>query len=316
MRILKVPLLLLVLLLNGCASLSSPPIPTNALGEYQQTIEQLRVESDKALSLEYDLAYESYLARTRLTAGLNPEPFKLTFPDGDFDWQLGNNSNDQAEFVAIGNSRRLLNNLHQVLLDYVAVLTQLNTSGTRAEARVEAATEKMSNSISSLTNLFSKQLGGPIDQTTLGIFGLAANEIASQVIQRKRNSSMAEVMSDFQPGVEKIAELAAFAVATSASGIKLPYQTKAQVISMKLTDATGADQQKLLEQLLALNDRTTEQLELLRQLEAAYNALPGGHLKLIEAQRTGSAVNLTSIIASIEAIADIRAKLALKADKG
>jgi hypothetical protein len=85
---------------------------------------------------------------------------------------------------------------------------------------------------------------------------------------------------------------------------------------MKLKSAEGADQQKFLEQLLALNDRTTEQLDLLRQLEAAYKALPGGHLKLIEAQRTGSAVKLTSIIASIEAIADIRAKLASKTDKG
>ena len=312
MRNSKAVTLLFAFLLTGCATLSTPPIPTNALGEYQQTIEQLRVESDKALSLEYDLAYESYLARTKLTAGLDAEPFKLVFPSGDFDWQIGSNPDDQAEFVAIGNSRRQLNSLHQVLLDYIAVLAQLNTAGTQAEERVKAATEKMTSSVSSLATLF----GSPVNETNLGLFGLTADAIAAKIIERKQNSSMAEVMSDFQPGVEKIANLAAFAVAVSASGIKLPYQNQAQIIALKLTTATGSDQQKFLEQLLALNDRTTEQLDLLRQLEIAYNALPGGHLNLIEAQRSGSTVNLTSIIASINAIADIRAKLTLRADKG
>jgi hypothetical protein len=312
MRNSKVITLLFAFLLSGCASLSTPPIPSNALGEYQQTIEQLRVESDRSLSLEYDLAYESYLARTRLTAGLDPEPFKLVFlPSGDFDWQVGGNPADQAEFVAIGNSRRQLNSLHQVLLDYISVLVQLNTAGTQAEARVEAATEKMTGSVSSLASLF----GSPINETNLGIFGMTASAIAKKVIERKQNSSMAEVMSDFQPGVVKVSDLAAFAVAISASGIKESYHNRAQPIALKMATAEGSNQQKLLEQLLALNDRTTEQLELLRQLEGAYNALPGAHLKLIEAQRSGSALTLTSIIASIEAIADIRAKLVLKSDK-
>lgn len=296
----------------GCATLESPPIPVDALGEFRQSIEQLRIESDRALATERDLAYELFLERTKEKAGLDPRPFMLTFPGGRFDWQLGNDPAGQAEFTAIDDSRRQLNALHAVLFDYVDILIQLNSSGEPAAERIAASTEKLSGSVASL----AEQLDKEVNERELGIFGTVANELTSQIVQRKRNAGLEEVMSDFHPGIVTLSDHMADAIGVSASGIKTSYQEQVRPIAVEMASAPEGDKQEILERLLALNTRTIEQLELLRELDSAYRALPGGHIKLMEALRAGTTVQLTSIVASINAIADIREALAREAAAG
>ncbi len=295
------------LLLSGCvAAPTAPPIEQSAISGYREVVETLRVEASAALSREYDLAYNSFLARMREAARADPAPLIMEFPpDNAFGWQVGGSAAQSAEFIEIARVRSMLDDLHLVVLEYLDVLSQLNAPLTPSAERLAASTGKLSGSLQSL----AEKLDFEVDPQRLGVFGQAADALGQQLIARKQRAGLTEVMSDFQPVLVTVAEAASVAMATSATGIQTNYQDKVMPIARGIITASADARQALVVQLLELNERTMEQLTLLQELSNTYQRLPAGHLALMEAMQAGGVARLESLVVGITAIADLNDRL-------
>ena len=285
---------------------TAPPIDQSAIGEYRAVVEALRVESSTALTRERDLAYQSFLQRMTQAARADPRPLLMEFPpDSSFAWQVGGSESQSVEFIEIGKVRGILDSLHQLLLDYLDVLSQLNSAAAPAAEKLNASTEKLSGSLVSV----SKKLDLEVNEQRMGVFSEAASALGRELLARKQRAGITAVMSDFQPVLVNVARSASAAVATSATGIKSHYQDKANPLARAVITAAPGEREPLVAQLLALNERTIEQLTILQELFNAYQRLPAGHLALMEAMQSGGVARMESLVLGITAIADLNQRL-------
>jgi hypothetical protein len=300
--------LLGLLALTGCVS-TSQPVPPDSLTAYRDTLVQLNTQSVQALTAEYDWNYRNYKQRIRGEEQMNPNSITLQFCQDDFDWQWGACGSDRAEqpvFMVIAEQRRSLAGINQMMIDYANFLLLFNSANEHTRSTLEDSAEKIGKSAQSIAS----RAGKPLDQATFGAFATIGVGFVEQLLAKKQRDGMAAVMADFQPGVEQFASLGSQAMRISASGIKAEYQDESQPLRVSIARETdGARRLELVEKLIALNEQTAGQLDILNSLRAAYESLPGAHAEVMAALQSGYAASLQELISHIDTIGSAYATL-------
>lgn len=291
----------LALLTGGCVS-SSPPIPPDSLNQYRDTLADLAVKSNQALTTEYDWNYRNFRAKLETGGALDPNTLVLHFCGGTFDWQWGECDAEligMPVFNVIAKSRSDLAILNDLLIGYANFLIEFNAANRDSKARLEASAEKIANSVASVSSRFGNQL----DTQKIGAFSTIGVLAVQQLLARKQRDGMAAVMRDFHPGVQEFALLGSRAMEISAVGIKTEYGDEKQKLAVSIARETdGASRLRLVEELLDLNQQTSMNLNTLGSIHAAYQALPNADAGLINALESGRPANLQEMIGHIEAI--------------
>ena len=306
-------LVIFALLVSGCVT-TSPPISPDSLGKYRDTLVDLNVKSNQALTAEYDRNFNNFKARVKNENQINPNPLTLRFCSGVFDWQWGdcpddnsdNNETAQPAFNVIAKSRANLGELNQLMIDYANFLIQFNNANENTQANLAASAEKIGASAKSIASKF----GSELNDAKLGAFGKIGANIMQQLLAKKQREGMSAVLADYQTGVNSFAELGSQAMVNSAIGINADYNVEQKKIARKIaTEQDGTKRFMFVEQLLALNEQTASQLDSLRALSAAYKAIPSAYAELISAVKSGQDVSLKELVGHIETIAAIHKSL-------
>lgn len=298
----KIAFFLSVTLLTASCVSTRPPLPPDSLNQYRDTLVDLGVKSNQALTTEYDWNYRNFRERLETEGAIDPLTLVLRFCGGTFDWQWGECGGDESGmpvFNVIAKSRSDLAILNDLLIGYANFLIEFNEANSDTEARLEASAEKIGNSVASISGRFGKQL----DTQKIGAFSTIGMNAVQQLLARKQRDGMAAVMQDFHPGVREFALLGSRAMETSAVGIKDEYGDEHQKLVVKIArESDGTKKVRLVEELLALNEQTSMHLDSLGSIYAAYRALPDADAGLISALESGRRANLEELIGHVEAI--------------
>ncbi|MCP4044838.1 MAG: hypothetical protein GY732_02470 [Gammaproteobacteria bacterium] len=259
-------LLTLTLSVGACVS-TSQPIPPDSLGHYRDVLVDLNRESIQALTAEYQWNYRNFKERIKSQDQTDPNPLTLRFCGGNFDWRWGDCGSDQKKmpaFNAIAQSRSDLATLNQMMIDYANFLIQFNGASENSEKYLEVTAEKIGVSAKSITSHFDIDL----NEAKFGAFSMIGVSLVQQLLAKKQREGMAAVMADFQPGVQSFAELGSRAMKNSAAGIKSEYNNENRKIARSIaTETNGSKRFALVEELFALNEQTSPQLDSLRALK-------------------------------------------------
>ena len=302
MRSLRASALLgLLLLLSACVS-TSPPIPPNSLGDFRDTLVQLNAKSTEALTAEHEWSYRNYKRWVKGEEALNPNSLALQFCDSDFDAYWGScdlESEGTPVFMVIADSRRDLGRLNQMLIDYANFLLLFNSANEDTRSSLEDAAGRIGQSAQSI----AAGAGLTLNEARFGAFAKIGVGIVEQLLAKKQRDGMVAVLADFQPGMQAFADLGAQAMQISAAGIQTEYQTEVQPLKRAIVqEQDNTSRLKLVEELIALNEQTARQLDVLGSLTAAYGSLPGAHAELMSALQSGYRASLNELVASIEAV--------------
>jgi hypothetical protein len=301
MRSLRASALLGLLALAACVS-TSPPIPPNSLGDFRDTLVQLNAKSAEALTAEHEWSYRNYKRSVKEADSLDPRSLTLDFCGSDYDAYWGScnlESEGTPVFMVIADSRRDLGQLNQMLIDYANFLLLFNSANEDTRASLEDAAGRIGQSANSI----AAKTGLTLNEARFGAFAKIGVGIVDQLLAKKQRDGMAAVLADFQPGVQAYADLGSQAMRISAAGIQTEYQTEVQPLKVAIVrEEDGAGRLKLAEELIALNEQTARQLDVLEGLAAAYGSLPGAHAELMSALQSGYRASLSELVASIERI--------------
>jgi hypothetical protein len=303
MRKLSLLLLTFTLMVSGCVS-TSQPIPPDSLNQFRDTLVELNVKSIQALTVEYEWNYRNFKERIKAQDQSDPNPLTLRFCGGTFEWRWGDCGSDDSKmptFNVIAQSRVDLKKINQAMIDYANFLIQFNSANENTKANLDAAAKKVGAAAKSIATRFDLTL----NEARFGAFATIGTAVIQQLLARKQREGMAAVMADFQPGVKSFANLGSRAIEISAAGIKTEYGDENRKITRAIaTETNGTKRFALIEKLLALNEQTSSQLDSLRILNAAYEALPNAHAELMAALESGQNASLEELVGYINMIGD------------
>ncbi len=301
---LKIIALVFTLLLGGCVS-TSQPISPDSLNHFRDTLVDLKVKSNQAMTFEYEWNYQNFKERIKTQERIDPTPLTLKFCGGNYEWQWGDcepNKSRIPVFNVIAHSRDGLAEINQAMIDYANFLIRLNSANENSKASLEAAASQIGKATSSIASQFGKEL----NQARVGAFADIGVSVVQQLLAKKQRDGLAAVMSDFQPGVQYFSKLGSLAMEASATGIKEEYNNENKKIARAIPVETDAAKRlTLVEKLLKLNEQTSAQLDALSVLGAAYEALPNAHEELMSALRSGQQASLAELVGHVELIGNI-----------
>ncbi len=294
-------LLCAAVFLGGCVS-TSTPIPPDSLTGFRDAMVELDKGSKLALTAEYDWTYQNYREQIKASEEVDARAFMLCPSDDMYTWNWGACEAEGLEPPLINDiaaTREMLGQLNRLFIDYGNFLVQFNAANENTQSSLEATAEKVGNSVQSIGNTFGQDLS----RDKIGAFANIGAAIVGQWLAKKQRDGMADVMQEFQAGVEAFSALGYQAMENSAFGIQDEYQTQSEVLANKIKDeADGARRFGHIEQLLELNEKAITSLDRLGSLDAAYRALPGAHLELIMALEEGRSPGLGELVGHIETI--------------
>lgn len=326
-----------LLVLSACVS-TAPPIQPDSLVDFRNTLVQLDAKAAEAMTVEYEWSYRNFKRSVKEDEDLDPRNLALQFcsgsdadfefdPDSGFDPDFESDldsgivpdsasdsgsvfdtawgscdvdSKTSPVFMVIADSRQSLGQLNQMMVDYASFLVLFNDANNETRSSLESAAGRIGDSAQSIAGKFEKSF----DEARFGAFATIGVNIVEQLLAKKQKDGMAAVLADFHPGVQAFAELGSEAMENSAIGIKDEYLEDRKPLMDAIVKAKDDPARRLeqVERLIALNEQTTGQLDVLASLSAAYQSLPGAHAELISALQSGYRASLSELVAHIDAI--------------
>jgi hypothetical protein len=293
---------LLAVLLGGCAA--TAPVKTDDFVAYHAAVESLSAGSAAALAYEREWTYRNYLASFTEGGAAKPAALILDFPDGPgapFAWTLS----DAPQYMAIQATETRLAELDKLFSDYSSLLVELSGATAKDSARITALGEALNkNSISA-----AQALGMAPEAKPVALFSTAATSAAQAYVNHRRRTSLQAVLRANQPAVDAFAKLGADAAGISAVGIKTEYQNDTKRWVERYVKAAPSRRDKLIEEQLALNERTIAQLGALRKIHDSYLLLARKHAELANSVGTGGRIDFRRLIENGRQLRDLYKRL-------
>lgn len=300
-----------LLALSACVS-TRPPVPPDSLAAFRDTLVQLDARAAEAMTFEYEWSYRNFKGRVQDQPDVDPRELALQFCSGSgsgsasgsvFDASWGScdaGAGSPPVFVVIADARQTLGQLNQMMIDYASFLLLFNDANAATRPSLESAAGRIGESAQSLAGKFDRTF----DEARFGAFANMGVGLVEQLLARKQRDGMAAVLADFQPGVAAFADLGSEAMKNSALGIQAEY---VEDRGPRLGAIAGARDDpprrlELVEDLIALNEQTVGQLDVLARLDAAYQSLAGAHAELMSALQTGQRASLAELVMHVERI--------------
>lgn len=292
-------------LLAGCAA--TAPIDTKQFTAYHDAVESLRKGSETALAFEREWTYRNYVAALSEGGGVNPQNLILDFPDGPkgtFAWSLAS----APVYITIQNSERSLKQVNDVFSNYTQLLLELAGSKSDDAERIKSLGKALNDKSQSV----ERALGAEPDKKNVAFFSAVAAEAAQAYLNNKRRKSLQTVLRENQAAVDAFARLGADVASISAAGIKSEYQNDTSRWMRRVTAASGAGRVKLVQEQLALNERTIGQLNALQQIHDSYLALAQKHAELASSVATKGKVDFRYLLGEGQRLRDFYRELQAK----
>ena len=281
------------LAIGGCSSV--PPLAEGPFQQYHASVVQLAASADQALAAEQQLTFQRHIHTVASTGELWQLQLQPDLEATIFDMKVDN----VPMFQEIQDTRANLAAMHALVEQYAAlllVLADLSEASTSVDA-VALAAELQTNATS-----LAARLGEEPELDGGWFFGFGA--IAQHYVGSQRRDLLVDLLRSGEDEMKALAELGQQAVARSAAGTQAEYEASYSRHVQGALELDEEERQELVADLLELNAQTLRQLELLKQLHAAYGALPGAHLQLRTTVASGNAPSASALLAYAESLRD------------
>lgn len=284
-------ILIVTLSVTGCAIQSPTQAPFQAFLDVTQQVDQ----STNSV-LEYDYQQEKQAFRTQLSQAtafdatalfLEPDlldPFELSYPG------------QTPLFQTIAEHRRKARTANQLLTQYAALLVTLTSADTGS---FDIAREAESLNEQAITFLGTD--GSALFST---LFATAAKAY----LENKRKNDLVELLAQGQNIVDRLSGLGQKTAELSAQGVKKNYDLAFSQQARQIAPGTAAGSSDI-DGLFAINQRTIEQLRLLRELHQTYTSLPANHSLLISAVQSNQDVSFYALINQASSLNNLYSQL-------
>ena len=277
-------LLLLLWLLVGCKS--TAPIPSHALVELRQQVEQVDGFTSETLEAQRSAAYQRYLESLGKLENAAPllleKPPSADEPKNDF-FVLAYPGETEL-YRQLDEAQAALSQSHGLIVDYVNLLIAINGSNSSGQSFDSAAYAAEFGRITrSLVATTGASVSGPeVDAASR----LGAEAIALW-LRKKRRESLAEVMRLAQPAIQSWASRSQQLMQINALGITQEYQLQFRKLAAGLPGVSDAEQRERMRAIVQLNAQTLESLENLWQAWRVYDRWPRKHARTAQNIRAG-----------------------------
>jgi len=286
----------------GCAT--TAPIKTDKFVAYHDAVETLSAGSAEALAYEREWTYRNYLAQFTEGGAASPADLILDFPTGP-GAPFASALPDAPQYMTIRDTETRLAELNTLFSDYTLLLMDLTGADAKDADRIRSLGESLNkNSLSA-----AQALGVQAGAKPVALFSAAATAAAQAYVNHHRRESLQAVLRDNQPAVDAFARLGADAASISAVGIKTEYQNDTKRWVDRYAKAAASKRPKLIEEQLALDERTVAQLDALRKIHDGYLLLARKHAELATSVVTGNAVDLRRLIDNGRQLRDLYKRL-------
>lgn len=290
--------LMFLTLLPACSAINT--VSTIPFEDYQDAVSTLKQESDHALQVAYQHELDQFKADLAGDDVSNVSSIMLQFPPDDpYAWKYLTDEQGTLKplFLSMADMQQTLASMNSQLLSYTELLVALAGADENTQLDVQAEAQEFKENASSLVgrlNQFNIDASG-VGPQGLALFSTAAALSAEAFLENKRKALLVGVLRAGVEPLETFVKKAQEATSITAQGVKDQYQDQIKNAVRASIAAKGEDRIKSLEQLLALNDDSTQQLELLSNIHKSYGALPHSHRRLITAVDQGRQVNLAEL---------------------
>ena len=274
----------------GCASAAS--IPPQPFEEFEQAVATLKVSADEALLVEQQIVYDRYMAQwieeadvLQLQLEVDPlDPFAIKI-------------SGKSLYRDIQESRSKLRRLNTLVQEYAGTLVLLSGS-TGDSPNVDADT--LASDLKTNAEAVARSLELEVDIPNGLFFGFG--QVAKNLVESKRQDLLIRLINESQAEIELFAEAGQNIAKLSAFGISTEYQTKFSALTADVNDLTESKRKKLIESLVAINEETLRQIDTLKMVHDAYQALPDAHRDLARAVEEGRSLSFTELLAVAESL--------------
>ncbi len=277
-----------LVLLMGCASAKT--VPTEPFQDFYDSIVQLKLGADAAIAVEQELVYarivEGWKASgtvDQLQLGSGATPFSMQLEEAPL-------------FQLIGEARDNLGAINDLVLEYAETLVVL--AGGDGSPTVDA--DAVASGLRASADSLATNLG--IDAEIPGGFFFGFGELAKSYVENKRQDALIELIRSSQPEMDAFARAAQNLAKLSGMGIQTEYLAAYSKLTEGASGLSAGQREKLIENILALNEQTLRNLEALRLIDSAYGALPEAHRKLEASVRDGVSLSFSELLTYAEAL--------------
>lgn len=260
---------ILVLAVAGCASVDPKPFVT-----FDSAVKEAGAGVDSAFSVNYDWTRSAFIE------SFSNDP-KSTFSQiviqvGDqYSWGM----DKPPVYLDIRRTQSALCDLNNAFTEYADLLMKL--SGGES---IKADTfDQLAKGLNRTASDAAKALKVPAAPAELSLFSKAASEATRRYIENKRQGDLMDALRKNQENVQKYSDLCVELIHIIRGNMKTYYVEKYEPIRKAWNAAAGEKRQKQTEVMLALDEQFTNALEVLREVEVAYRAIPKAHADLPKA---------------------------------
>lgn len=273
---LKLVLVSLALALGAsCASIDPAPFQ-----KFQTGAQKLRDGVQAPLKSEVDQA------RQRAVEDLVENPLELSglqlqFGNPEFRWSYPENG---PLFTTLETRNQAVRHLNDAFAAYAGLLLELAS----VQVVPEDQFDQQVQSINSSSRGFLSTLGSQPATGVTELLSIGFVEIARDIVVSEQHKRLKEAIEANQDTVESFSTAGAQLMSDVAAGIGTEYLDSFGELQSAFVEAGTGERPAALDPILQLNQRTQATLDLLGQLHASYQALPGAHQELATALSGGS----------------------------
>ena len=274
----------------GCAA--AVTIPPQPFEDFERAIAMLKVSADEALLVEQQIVYDRYINQwieeadvLQLQLEADPlDPFAIKI-------------SGKSLYRDIQQSRSNLRRLNSLVQDYAGTLVLLS-GNTEDSPTVDA--DMLATDLRANAEAVARTLELEVDVPNGLFFGFG--QVAQNLVESKRQDLLIQLINESQDEIELFAEAGRNIAKLSAFGISAEYQAKFSALTANVNELSESQRKTLIESLLAFNEETLRQVDTLKMVHDAYQALPGAHRDLAGAVEEGRSLSLTELLAVAESL--------------
>jgi len=253
----------------GCASVDSKPFV-----KFDSAVREAGTGIDSAMSVNYDWTRSGFIES--FSNDPSSKFSKLIIQVGDkYSWSM----QSPPIYLDIKRTRSALNELNNAFTEYADLLVKLSGG----ELIKTDTFDQLAKDLNKNASDASKALQVSATPTELAFVSTAASEAARLYIENKRQGHLIDALEKNQENVQKYSDLCIELIHIIRGNIKTYYVEKYDPIATAWNSTTGEKRRTQTEAMLTLNERFTNALGVLQELEVTYSAIPKAHADLSKA---------------------------------
>lgn len=271
--------MLAAILLGACRT--TTPLPTDAMARFSDAVAKLEVSADSAMATEQRRAFQHFLDRQ--AERRSAMPIKLEKPAVS-----GHPRNDYFTLIYpagpalhrdIEQARQQLAELNTLLSRHADALLQLAAADPDAR---DFNRKDFTRGLSREAQALNQTSGLGLRPEEIEALSFATGKLLAVYLQSRRREALSMLIRQASPVVNKVTEHAMTLMQLSAVGLAADYQREYAELARDYGHLNDKARRHRSHRILKLNQRITDQLEILWRLRQTYQALSATHAAMAD----------------------------------